>query len=418
MRLRMLLLCDNVVRELESLRFLRTKLEKSLKAEVAIVGSVAEWERMKWELQQFQPHVVFMTQIQEQKCRELAEYVKASGAKVCVIPPETTLVKALQHLTVNPQLAYDYLIDFLFLPGQSLRELYRATDVKKSKIFVTGSPKIDILINQEGPDFYSREQFTQRFGIRPNKTNIFIFSSFRGYSKEYIKNDIAFTGVTSIANDESDFIDQSLDAYLEMLPHLCQQYPDYNFILKPHPLESSQPYRNIRFPNFYLIDQKLTLQACYKSADLVIHWNSTVAAECWLHHIKTIQYSPCTKYAHLLSELYHGNPLFTTYSGLVKGINRYLNSKMDQKYLTIQQQYLKDNYGNLKPDSSEKIASILKTQLEKPIKPVSYSPQVSWKLFFFQALERLLGVSGSRRLAHLYDKKYQWRYSIENYVNE
>lgn len=416
-KLRILLISDNLVRELEALRVLKKTLEKTINSQVNIFGSLADWEVIYFKLNEFRPHLVFLTQVQEQKCRDLAEYIKSCGAKICVIPPETTVVQALKDVFINPKLKYDQLLDFLFLPGKALFEFYKKSDIEQSKIFLTGSPKIDAFIQAKGEQFYSRERFLEVFNVPKGRKNIFIFSSFRNFSMDYIEKDIGYKGVTEIAGEESEFIEKTSEEYLKLIPEFCNQFADCNIILKPHPLEDQDRYNSIESPNFYVI-QKSTLQNCLKSIDLAIHWNSTIAAECWLFGIKTVQYSPIKKLNFLLSDLYKGNPLFVNYKTFVQGVRKYLNENLDNGYLDFQKKYLKINYGDITESASAKIADIISKKISIENIRLSYKKNSGLRYFLFKISEKTLGKYLSRRTLHFFDKNYRWKYSTENYVDE
>lgn len=418
--LKILLLCDSKQRELPSLRLLKKKLVEILGARVFIVGSLADNQRMFYKINKIRPDVVVISQIQEKIVRDIASYVKRSGGVVCVVPAEITYSDAYIGWVFNKELSCDDYVDFYFLPGNKMHsDIKKYTDISHKKLFVTGSPKMDIHSNKS-IKLMSRNEFCRKNLISENKQNIFIFTSFftNQSSRKRIENDSYFKEHLNrkkrLRFDEAMI--KSKKKYIDTIKKLCKRYPNYNFILKPHPRADDTDYKQIDSNNFFLIQNQQFLDTV-KSIDLAIHWNSTVSTECWKYGIKTIQYFPIKSYSEFISAFYKGNPIYYDFESLCVGIHKYLNNQLSKKQLSFQNKYFSDWYFKTDGKSSERIAKILLKNVDKKEIEVSYDakPSILYSLFHF--LEKILGVSITRKIIKIFDNDYEAKYSIENYVD-
>lgn len=411
-QLRIALLLDNKNRELPALQHLQKVLQKRLKAKVMIVGSIAEQQRTYFLLHAFQPHIVFISQMIENCVRDFSSYVQQSGGKVCVLPAEITVMKALTKLIINPKLQYKSLITGAFLPGERMKTLYERTDLQKRQLHITGSPKIDVLVRKSGDEFWKRDFFTKKIGIPPKKKNIFIFTSFVQIEKEYLDKNLCFRDNKQLLLINNKYIEDSRKLYKSAITKLCRDFPEYNIIHKPHPLEKVDFLSHIHEKNFFTI-KDLSFYNCLESIDLAIHWSSTVATECWIKDIATIQFIPVRGHDRFLSEFSKGNPVLRTYKDLYSSIKIYADQALDARYLKFQQKYLQSNYFNLDGKSADRIASHI-IALSNKDTLVSYKKNFSLFYYAFVILEKIFGSFASRRMISFLMRKYNWKYAAHN----
>lgn len=413
-KLKIVLICDQVQRELPALQLLKKQLLKD-HFSVSIIGSLAEINRMYFLLHKIKPDIVFISQIQEKITRDIAQYVKNSGGKICVLPMELSYSRANLFWLYNQRLNYDDLIDYYLLPGEQFRtDLNKFTDIDTKKMFTVGSPKMDLLFIKNEKSFLNREKFCQKYNIPLAKKNIFIYTTFIASTIDYIKKEDAFKGNVKATLRIYKCIEETKKIFLKDIERLCLDFPDCNIILKPHPLERVDDYLNINHDNFYLIQKEL-FNDTVKSIDLAIHWNSTVATECWIQGKKTIQYAPVSKYKDLLSEFKTGNPVCQNYDELKLAIDKYLKSKMDKKYVSFQRNYLKLWYYCLDGKSAKRISNILNNIVKYNL-PKQYFKNYPSAFILFLFLDKILGPSVVRTLVKLFKKNYQRQYALENYV--
>ncbi|MDD2822975.1 MAG: hypothetical protein PHQ59_02725 [Candidatus Daviesbacteria bacterium] len=415
-KLSVVLICDHIQRELASLKMLREQM-LSENLSVSIIGSLAEVKRMYYQLYRLKPDIVFISQIQEKITRDMARYVKDCGAIVCVLPAELSYSRANLFWLYNQRLTYNELVDYYFLPGeQFLNDILEFTDIDRRKMVVVGSPKMDLLISKYKKSFLSREEFCTKYKIPLGKKNIFIYTTFAASTIDYIKKEAAFKGNVKATLRIYRCISETKKIFLKDINRICIDNPECNIIIKPHPLEDTSEYLKIKHSNYYVVQNEL-FNNTVSSIDLAIHWNSTVATECWIQRKKTIQYAPISKYSDLLSEFNQCNPVFENYKELDCGIKKYLGCNIDAKYLRSQKDYLKLWYYRLDGKAMNRILNILVKNI-KPNKSKHYFKNYPFSFKVYSYVESLLGLSIARWLVKLVKRDFQRQYALENYILE
>src|SRR5690349_17048950 len=127
---KIVLICDNVVRELAALELLKKALKSVLGADVTIVGSLGEVQRIYYLLYKLKPNIVFISQNQEDITRDIIKYLKTSGAIVCILPMELAYSRSNLSWFYNKRLSYRDYGDYFFLPGpQSFKDVVHYTNI-------------------------------------------------------------------------------------------------------------------------------------------------------------------------------------------------------------------------------------------------------------------------------------------------
>lgn len=420
-KLKIVFICDQVQRELPSLLHLKKNIEKYMNADAYIIGSLAEEQRIYYLLYKIKPDIVFISQIQEEVTRRIAKYVRESGGILCLLPAEVTYSRLNLFWLFNKNLSYKDYVDYCFLPGEQYRnDLNELTDIDKRKIFVVGAPKMDLLATVYKNKFLTRKGFCQKHKIPLNKKNLFIYTTFLSISStNYLEKENSFKGNVNAIRRIYNCCDETKRIFIRDIKKICLDFPEYNIILKPHPLEEAKDYLNINYNNFFLIQNEV-FNNTISSIDLTIHWNSTVATECWVKNIKTLQYSPILKYQDLLSDFKGGNPIYNNYEELKEGIIKHMNNSMEQRYLRFQERYLTTWFYKIDGLSSKRIAIKLNQLLkEKNIKFFSVKYKCNCHKFYNILIffEFFLGVKLTRILLLVLRPDYKWRYAIDNYIN-
>jgi surface carbohydrate biosynthesis protein len=413
-KLRIFIGCCNLIRDLNYIKFLKNELEVKRGATVIVVGSLAEIQRTYYLIHKYKPHIVILPQIQEKAIRDITRYIKKSGGIVCVVPSELAYSSSNSFWLFNKKLSYNDYVDFYFIPGEQMyKDIIKNSDISEKKLFIVGSPKMDLLAKNK-KKFLSRKEFCYKYLIPPKKKNIFIFTTFYSSPENYIKKEEAFRGNVKEVIRIYQALCETKKVFLNDIKKLCKDFPNSNIIVKPHPLENPEEYKKINADNYYCIDNE-ALNNTLDSIDLAIHWNSTVATECWLKSKKTLQYVPINNYADLLSDFQKGNPVIYNYQYLVKAIEKYLHFPLEQKYYKFQKKYISLWYYKVDGKSANRIAQILGEQV-KNCPTLNYKPQYNRAYHLLAISEKLLGVYISRKLISFLDRNYAWQYAVDNYL--
>lgn len=417
--LRIVLICGNIIRDYAGIKYLKNKLSSIQNVHVSIIGSGAEIERIFYLLARIKPHIVFIPQVQEHSCRDIATYVKKSGGILCVLPLELTYSTSYADESFNKRITFNKFVDYYFLPGpQMKKDILKYTDISVHKLFVTGNPKTDILLNKT-PSLNDLGRVTKVNQLRKNKKTIGIFTSFIVTPVEYVKKEIGYKGMVQSVRKRDGVVLQTKKTFIDGIQTLCRHFPNIQFMLKIHPQENFHDYDVLQSPNLIKIHYKQLLPLL-PLIDMGIHFNSTASTECWIKNIPTIQYAPNPKILKYLSDYQYGNPVVTKSTDLYAYIEKYLSSKMETKYRHVQAHFLRSWYYKIDGKSSDRIVRIIRRIIKKELPHIKlkYRERTGLSCKLFMISEKIFGIFISRRLAGIIRKDFAWKYAIDNYVNE
>jgi surface carbohydrate biosynthesis protein len=405
---RIVLLMDNKNREQAFLQLLHATIKQNYpEFEVYILGSIADIRYTCYQLSVLKPSVVVIAQVFEQSCRQIITYAKQSGAIVALLPAEIRTSLAYTKL-VQSDVKLNELVDIAFMPGQELTELFKQTDLNHKKLLTTGSPKIDLALAKEK---MSRTEFMTHYQLNRAQKNVFVFTSFVETNLDYMRQDPLFSQQLAFKESFNHCVQATRKLYQQAIANLAQSFPSYNIVIKPHPLEK-KPLA-VSAPNVHLISDA-TIDDCLRSIDLAIHWTSTVALECWLHHIPVIEFFPTPDQPQFLPNFTQGNPLYFNEPDLMAGVKKYLNRPVEANYTNYQSEYLTYAFHHLDGHASYRVARGL-SGLLKHRTLLNYHSETDPGTLSLAIAERLLGHKISRLLLKQLQPNYQAQYVIDNY---
>jgi CDP-glycerol glycerophosphotransferase (TagB/SpsB family) len=302
-------------------------------------------------------------------------------------------------------------VDYLFLPGKNLATLFANTDISKQKFHITGSPKIDISLNNKTE---SKKLFLSNHNIpQTYKKYITVFTSFIDTNTKYLHSDPLFKDQVEFKESFNNCVIATRTKYQKALTTLAQTFPNYAFLIKPHPLEKET--LSCTQDNIFLI-QNAKAPDLFKVTDIAIHWLSTVALECWFHAIPVIEYFP-VKQKMFLPDFHLGNPLYFTQKELLSGVQHYLTHPIEKKYQRIQKKYLEYSFFSLDGKSARRIAHVLGAS-RKNSTAVRYKFPGSLSAVGVHLLEKCMGVLLSRKLIAMLLPTFKAEYAIKNCIHE
>jgi surface carbohydrate biosynthesis protein len=197
-----------------------------------LVVSFDFWQKA---LELFKPHVVVLNHLHGKRNKWIANYVKRQGGLVVIIPTEGRPNSDDQAKWFYEQ-----------LDNPDLDLLCAWNDiVSHEKITITGCPRFDIYHNYRHL-IEPKELFCNKYRLDPDKKIIGIATSFSqakfAYKAiQFNKKDWKDLKVTSISGrDDPQQFAQSEYEYMQefrlWLRVLKYRYPDYQYVLKPHPM--------------------------------------------------------------------------------------------------------------------------------------------------------------------------------------
>lgn len=166
----------------------------------------------------------------------------------------------------------------------------------KDHIALCGNPRFDFL-RPELRAFYKPEvsAIKKRFGpMLLVNTNFALYNHFK--SPEELREQLKKYPLS----DEPGYMDgwiamhkHAHEAYLEMVPELLARYPNHAIVLRPHPSENHEPWRELakNHPRLH-VDSTGNVHEWILASEAVIHFNCTTAIEAFLLDVPAIAYRP------------------------------------------------------------------------------------------------------------------------------
>lgn len=170
-----------------------------------------------------------------------------------------------------------------------------------NKYRVVGNPRIDTW-SKSLHGLYAEEvkNIKDKFGnyiILP--TSFAMYNHFMGFDGA-----IEIYKVDNMMNEDDyqfqlgyrDYVKEIYEGFLELMPKVCQAFPDHNIVIRPHPSENRKPWDELaeRFDNMY-VEYEGGVSAWLLGSDVVLHCGSTTAVEGHIMGKPVISYCPCSK---------------------------------------------------------------------------------------------------------------------------
>lgn len=238
------------------------------------------------------------------------------------------------------------------------------------KIKITGNPRIDLLKMPVNQIFQEEVK-----SIQDEYGKIILINTNFGWANHFLGNEIAINRI--IANElrmkdeyinqfrtKSEFHKRLLNYFLEMLPRLSTEFPDYTIIVRPHPTEKLEVWeeKTKNLKNVF-VNREGNVIAWIKAAKVVIHNNCTTAVESFLLETPVISYRPARSMEFdvelpnsLSYETQNIDELVLSIRKLITGFN---DSLFYKKRKAIVNYYIDGNEQDL---AAEKIVNLLSEQ--------------------------------------------------------
>jgi len=208
---------------------------------------------------------------------------------VIVVNDEEGLTTFSASMYLDLRVAPDTLqaIDLLFTWGdENNRVISSGRPEFKDKLRITGNPRFDLL----------KSTFRGIYDSEVKKINskfpslVLICTSF-GCCNHYISGidyvqSLIEKKVLTTEKDIQDYLiyskgkSKAFSAFLEAIPLLAQAFPEIQFVIRPHPSESAEPYKQFgsSYANVYL-ETEFPIHAWLFASKAIVHHYCTTAVE-------------------------------------------------------------------------------------------------------------------------------------------
>ncbi len=226
------------------------------------------------------------------------------------------------------------LLDEIYCWGNRQRDYIFNIYGDSNKVHLTGHPRFD-LVKEKFHGLYKEEveKIQKQFG-----EFILINTRFDKYNGQ------------KGFNLNEPFIKTLYEHFIDMTKQLSQQYPDYNFVLRPHPRENIHSYQ-IEFENFnnvFTIHEG-SIAKWNLASKLIIHNGCTTGIEAFLMNKPVISYMPVTSEEHIDEYLANAvSDQVQNIEELISYINHYLvNPKVNEEQKQARTKILSNFYSAL-----------------------------------------------------------------------
>lgn len=157
---------------------------------------------------------------------------------------------------------------------------------KEQKCYIVGNPRFDLLM----PKFKS----LYKKDIEHIKNN---YGKFVLINTRFSK----YNSLSGVKDDNLDsmYFKKLYDNFVEMTKAMCQNFPDTNFVIRPHPGENPESYQNefSSYNNVHVIHEGNIIK-WLMAAEVIIHNGCTSSIEAFLLGKTIISYLPATSKIH------------------------------------------------------------------------------------------------------------------------
>ncbi len=267
------LIVDNPIRDLEGIILIAWHLAKK-----NIICYIVPMYCQAFDVISLKPDLVLVNYLRPNNVNLLLRY-KKENIKICILDTEGSPGKDLsKYASFVNKIKEKKLVDMYCLWGE---EQYKA--FKEKKLFndnivkITGCPRYDFCVypyNQTLPKLFCKKRFiliNTTFPVgNPKFTRDFKIEEKAmvdmGYDKVFAKN---YAKDSFNANRK----------LVNILSKICQSFPNFDFVLRPHPFESSMPYKKLLKNKNFQICQTQTAIEWLNCCEALIHLNCQTAIE-------------------------------------------------------------------------------------------------------------------------------------------
>ena len=287
-----------------------------------------------------QPDAVIFNHVYEDKRVKVIKKFIKNGLKVIILPTENIPVLSRVKKLFAGAMADMSVVDLLFAWNKEVAESIgeeKTIDLEKVKII--GVPRFDVYRHPLSSLLMSKKDFLSKYGLNSNypvitMTTNFTMASFAFKNKDFFKKDTEQLKTAQLGYNEhvvaQDF--KSRELFHRSFLRLVNDYPEVNFIIKPHPSEDHTPYydmlmdiKNRRIQGRTAVIMQEYIWDVLNATDILLERSCLTGLEAWVMGKPTVE-------LHLNSDEWYHSPFMAggsdevfNYEQLRERIDYYLN---------------------------------------------------------------------------------------------
>ena len=358
----------------------------------------------KYYIPSFKPDLLLLVHLYDKERQFFAQEMSDLGIKIVLAPTEgiPTLDKYRPFAAgIDCDLSS---VDLHFAWNHTMADLINEnTTIEKNKIHVIGVNRFDFYhpplnsLLKSKKEFCSVNKMNSELPIITFATN-FTQASFYTKQQDFMEKDAEKLGYKKIMDEmhggprkiaKKDY--KSRELLINAFIKLVQSKEHVNFILKTHPSEDHQYYKDkLKVALGADINRVAIITTAYiwdilNVTDVLLKRSCTTGVEAWMLGLPTIEMKLNPEEWYFSEEHASGSDVVSTYLGLELLIDNYLNGKpIDQSLLDARKQFITkwcfNNDGNATKKMVNLIDSILKENQPKKIKKLRFKDYLFHKL--------------------------------------
>lgn len=345
------------------------------------------------------PDLILLQHVRHHHQKEYLEFAKAQNTAISILLAEGFPLSEEDFLFSAGRDEYVPYVDLFLTWGRIFNRFIEQNRLTRHSTTVnTGSPRFDYHTPRYKSLVASKDEFYKVFNINPEYPVILWMSSTMyanpvgGYDNFIKKMKDPNTSdsriapiIDKLAKDHQTVFD-IMSAYFKKL---AAEFPQVNFMVKPHPAESRDVYDNEfkSYTNIKIISgSPLSLSDLLRHIDIQLNWRCTTATESWLTDINNpvISIEPDGLNLDIFKYLSIGNDIVSDYSSLQEKVSHYLQGgEVSHELIEKRQQFIDDYLCVADGKSSERCADAISSY-------ISQGNSVSWSFNNYKILIKYL----------------------------
>jgi surface carbohydrate biosynthesis protein len=307
-----------------------------------------------------------------------ARLAKGYGMKLVILPTEGLFQSKEEVLPQNGSFHNAIgLIDSYLSWGYFQQEgLLESGEVTDRQVPVVGCPRFDVYSEPYLSLIESRAEFCRRLGVRKPEGRVILWATNTPYVGEKIEDTLKRYTTKSGWTEEGlrglleDGVRQ-FKTHSEIVLELARRHPEWNFVIKIHPAEQTEPYLPLvqGTENVYLA-YNAPIRAFLYHCDVLLQRNCTTATEAWMLGKPVIQIEGAEFSYQAREEYKAGSHVVNTVEETEAAIQRYLNgASILEAAARAQDAFIRDFYYRIDGKAGERAAA----QIHELLSPPSYT---------------------------------------------
>ena len=287
-----------------------------------------------------QPDAVIFNHVYEDKRVRLIRRFISNGLKVIILPTENIPVLDKVKKLFAGAMTDMSVVDKYFAWNRVIADaINEQKTIKPENVHIIGVPRFDIyrqplssvIINRE--DFLSKYNLNKKYPVVTMTTN-FTMASFSFKNREFFEKDTKELKTSELGYNEQIAIEdlRSREIFHRSFLRLIDDYPEANFIIKPHPSEDHIPYydmletinqRGIKGRTAVVMQEYIW--DVLNATDILLQRSCLTGIEAWIMGKPTIELHLNPDDWYYSAEIAGGSDEVFNYEQLKERIDFYLN---------------------------------------------------------------------------------------------